>query len=296
MNTYIVCYCGNLDFELPVEVKNSCHEKIDLISDKVTFDTTIKSWIKCAGKEFFFIASRDDFYHIFHELIKAGISYDRILKPSPLTKEINIDGRNYLMREEFLTNPSKPIDRLIAKNNLILFQSVLEKHSIQFFLAFGTLLGAFREGDFIAHDSDTDVGMYLSDRSKFSTVIFDLHDAGLELVRFGENLLSFMREGEYIDLYFFKKKVYPKFGWYCNRLFMPARFLNRLESCEFLGRKFLTPWHAEEFLLFCYGADWRTPVKNKHAKPLSSFKSLIAKIFPLRAKKYFHHLLKSRNK
>ncbi len=265
------------------------------MENKVKFDSVLDSWAKRNGEEYFFVASRTEFHRVFNRLIKAGIPYERLVKPEPLTKEINVNGHNYLMREEFLTNPSKPIDKVIAKDNLILFDSVLQKHSLPFFLAFGTLLGAIREADFIAHDSDTDIGMYLADKNKFLPLIFELHQVGLNLVRFDENLLSFMRQGEYIDVYFFEKKWFPKDGWYCGRLFMPAKFLHRLDSCEFHQKKFLTPWQPEKYLAYCYGKSWKTPVKDKHAKPMLSIKSLLAQIFPLKVKLFLKRLFMHQN-
>ena len=42
---------------------------------------------------------------------------------------------------------------------------VSNKYGIQIWLEFGTLLGAYREHDFITHDFDLDVGMYKDDYS-----------------------------------------------------------------------------------------------------------------------------------
>jgi lipopolysaccharide cholinephosphotransferase len=292
MNNYIVCYSGDTGIEVPKEILNNCNIKIDLVADKKRFSKVIKEFSISYPEVKFYVASRRNFYHIFETLIRTGIAYDRIIKPEPLTKRISISGRDYIMREEFLTNPSKPINKAIAKENLLLFKLVIEKTSLKFFLAYGTLLGAIREGDFIVHDSDIDIGMYFNDKDNFLSLLFDLKEVGLELVRFKNNLLSLMRHGEYIDIYFFEKKFLPKFGWYCGGLFIPSKFLNQLESYQFHQNSFSVPNYPVDFLVYCYGRDWQTPVRNKHAKPLFSITSFVLKLLPLSLKnlirKYFN--------
>lgn len=51
------------------------------------------------------------------------------------------------------------------------FSSVLNDNHISFWLEFGTLLGFYREHDFIAHDLDLDVGAFLGDAEKIQTVL-----------------------------------------------------------------------------------------------------------------------------
>jgi hypothetical protein len=57
----------------------------------------------------------------------------------------------------------KPIDKAIAKENLLLLKDILDKNHLRFLLLFGTLLGAVREHDFIAHDEDIDLVMKKED-------------------------------------------------------------------------------------------------------------------------------------
>jgi hypothetical protein len=52
-----------------------------------------------------------------------------------------------------------------AREALEAFTHALEEGGFRYWLDFGTLLGAVREHDFIAHDYDLDIGMYLEDYS-----------------------------------------------------------------------------------------------------------------------------------
>jgi len=288
-NIYL-CYIDTIDFVIPDEINSQCKERIDVIKQNKVFRQLISTGTKSNNK--FYIASQSNFYQIFNLLIKAGISYKNIIKPPPVAKVVNISGADYHMNVEFLTNPSKPINRSLAKQNLLQFKKILDKASLKFFLAYGTLLGAVREGDFIAHDSDVDVGMYATDKEKFLPLLFTLKDAGLELVRFDEKLISLMKDGEYIDIYFFEKKLFPKLGWHCNGLYMPTKYLESLSQLTFHGHNFAIPTFHLGLLVFLYGKNWRTPVKDSHAQPLTSIKSILVKFLPLHLKLYLKRLLK----
>ena len=53
----------------------------------------------------------------------------------------------------------KRINKEISRRNLALFYDILAEAGVRVFLAYGTMLGAAREHDFIAHDEDIDLGM-----------------------------------------------------------------------------------------------------------------------------------------
>ena len=72
--------------------------------------------------------------------------------------------------QEFILG-SKIIDKEIAKENLLAFQNVMDRNSITFSLAYGTLLGAIRESDFISHDEDIDVAILDEDRDNFLAIL-----------------------------------------------------------------------------------------------------------------------------
>lgn len=291
MTEYVVCCFGDVDAKPPPEIEDATIGQIDFLKGKKIFMTSARSFLENENNVKFFIASRTNFYHIFDALIKAGIPYAQLIKPKAVVRNIVIAGMDYSMREELLTNPSTPINREIAKENLLLFKAKVESAKLRFFLVYGTLLGAVREGDFIAHDSDVDVGMYSQDKNKFLPLLFDLKKQGLELVRFDNNLLSLMKDGEYIDIYFFKKKLLPKVGWHSDGFYIPARYLEDLETIEFHHSQFLAPKDYLALLAFLYGSDWNVPKENKHAQHMFSIKLFCLRLVPVKVKTFIKKCL-----
>ena len=64
---------------------------------------------------------------------------------------------------------------------MLALDSVFRGLSIPYWLDFGTLLGAVREKDFIQHDLDIDVGMWLLDRTPLLQK--SLEEAGFRKIR-----------------------------------------------------------------------------------------------------------------
>lgn len=163
----------------------------------------------------------------------------------------------------------KQIDKAKAKENLLLLKSILDKHHIMFMLAYGTVLGAIREHDFITHDEDIDLIVLMKDRDRFYNLLYVLRDNGFEVIRHeNRGFLSIMRNGEYTDFYFFKD--YPEHPGYmlcCQDLYYKDDLENP-ELIDFLGTKFCVPRYPEKYLRYNYGENWRTPVKfNNYQMP-----------------------------
>lgn len=157
----------------------------------------------------------------------------------------------------------KVMDKEIGKENLLLFKKIAKRNSLQFELYYGTMLGAIREHDFIAHDEDIDIVMLKEHLNEFKAILFELRDNGFEVIRFDrrQGLCSIMRKGEYIDVYFLEELcsgVHAMMGEPT-----PSKYLLELKECDFLGDVFLIPKDAEEFALFEYGTNWRIPIARK---------------------------------
>lgn len=157
---------------------------------------------------------------------------------------------------------SKKINRDIAKENLFLFKEILDKSNVKFMLAYGTLLGAIREGNFIEHDFDTDFIVLEEHRASFLDLLFEFSDNGFVVGRYENDILSLIRKGEYIDVYFFRKYllIYRKIDIYCTY----SRFLEKTSTYNFLGEIFSIPQDFEGYLEHYYGRNWRSPIPNLH--------------------------------
>jgi len=158
---------------------------------------------------------------------------------------------------------SKIIDKAISKDNLLDFQRIMDKNNITFTLAYGTLLGAIRENDFITHDEDIDVAILDENRDNFLNILNDFIEDGFIIGRYADDILSLIRNGEYIDIYIFRKKL---FGYreFANEK-LKEKYLIDIVDYKFMNSTFKIPRESERYLIEHYGENWRVPVKDAHA-------------------------------
>jgi phosphorylcholine metabolism protein LicD len=140
------------------------------------------------------------------------------------------------------------------------------------FLMWGTLLGCVREGTFLKHDHDIDIGILAQDWPKRSLLIEAMRKRGYGLefdrnykMRFmGRDLLVWLD----IDVFFpwqgkmicfVDHEIIGKFGaWF------PLDAFNSFRSLTFVGTRISIPDPPERVLETAYG-DWRTPIKKYHS-------------------------------
>ncbi len=215
------------------------------------------------------------------------------LKEMTAKKYVIIGGKRFYYDEILLEHGRKRIDRIIAKENLEIFHKVIEKSDVNYGLFFGTLLGAVREGNFIAHDEDTDIYVFEEEKDKVKALLPAFRKAGLELVRLEPYMISLMRKDEYIDLYFFKEIKHPlgkrtrknHYQWEFD-----AEPLENPEKFEFLGMSFPVPENPEHMLEVIYGKTWRTPIENYNA-PKNTVVGRISNMAPYFKKFPFYHVI-----
>lgn len=168
----------------------------------------------------------------------------------------------------------KIINKEISKRNFEVFYDFLAENEIKVFLAYGTMLGAAREHDFIDHDEDIDLGMSKEYEAKLFSSLFKLREIGFEVCRYDRRgVISFMKDGEYIDIYIFSKE--SEGVVVCGQEVMPDCFLYDLAPFEFLGKEYLAPREYVKYLEFWYGSNWGTPIKfYQYSQPLWKVKLL----------------------
>ena len=155
----------------------------------------------------------------------------------------------------------KRINKIIAKENLLLVKNILDKEELPFMLAYGTLLGAVREHDFIAHDEDIDLIVMKEYFDHFVALLFIFRTEGFEVVRYEKRgFLSLIRKGEYIDFYFYQDYPGEPTLRYCGQDLYFKEELNNLIDYDFLDTTFKAPKKYVKYLEFYYGENWRHPV------------------------------------
>jgi len=192
-------------------------------------------------------------------------------------KWILIDNEKFYYEEVELFHGRKIMDPKISLENLRIFNNIMEKSQVLYGLFFGSLLGAIREKNFIEHDEDIDIYLLNEEREKFLRLLVLFKNEGLNLVRSEGDMLSLMRNNEYIDIYFFKPKL--KFGFIKLRVFSneyeyAAENLENPIKYIFLGINISIPNNPKTVIEKIYGKNWRTPLKSKHSEPNTIYNSI----------------------
>lgn len=181
----------------------------------------------------------------------------------------------------------------ISLKNLIQFKDVAAVYDLEYYLLYGTLLGAYRENDFISHDVDSDLFIHLENFDKLLCVIFDLVKLHhFNLIRVDGDMFSISRNGEYIDIYVFRLsgKLLK-----CNDMIIPSQLIRGRRLVKLRGEEFFAPEDTEKLLVHLYGGDWRIPKKGANARPYSLYnkaKKLIYRFIPNSIKRFIN-ILKS---
>lgn len=180
-------------------------------------------------------------------------------------------------RQKFLFPGCHQIDRQIAFDNLCAINSVLEGKGVFWGVIYGTMLGIYRDGDFIEWDEDTDLYILEEDEAIFKDVIWDLVKVGFELIRYERaGLYSFIRNGEYVDFYVLNK-LSKELRLTSDGGILFERFIKERRLIDFKGLNLFVPKDIEEFLSFAYG-DWKKPVRFFTPK-VSPYKYIVYKLY-----------------
>jgi lipopolysaccharide cholinephosphotransferase len=181
-------------------------------------------------------------------------------------------------KPKYLYQGRKKIDKKIARTNLLTTRNILKKSKIRWGLIFGTLLGAFREKDFITHDDDVDIFVYYEDKKILIDLLHEFKNYGFEIVRFEkDSLLSIMRKNEQTDFYLFKKTL---LGRRCLNYYIPKIYFKRIGKIKFFNKYFPTIDRINQYLIFQYGKKWKVPKKNAHANSNIQWKNILKRIIP----------------
>ena len=199
-----------------------------------------------------------------------------IIKKLPIIKTLNnkanteLDSRrSSLLRENF---------QEVLK---IIYNSQLNKYDL--WLDFGTLLGFYRENDFINHDLDMDFGIIINDYDDFLEKEKYLIKKGFSRTKefYYKNRLvelSYSYKGLNVDFIVYRRKAdvieSDTIFFMTNALGKPTRYevynyslpFSELEEHNFKAVEIKVPNNAREYLSKLYGEDFETPNTNYNWK------------------------------
>lgn len=169
----------------------------------------------------------------------------------------------------------KSINKESALKNIIEARDILNNLKMDYWLTDGTLLGSYRNNDFIDHDEDLDFGAFIDNYN--DKLILDFVDNGWKLVNvFGKRdcglEISFKKRGIKLDFFFFYKegdkywhgawRKFKKDGKKLRNLIKYYYDDFKLTEVDFKNEKFNIPQNTEKYISTKYGPDWKTPVKK----------------------------------
>ena len=199
-----------------------------------------------------------------------------IIKKLPIIKTLNnkanieLDSRrSSLLRENF---------QEVLK---IIYNSELKKYDL--WLDFGTLLGFYREKDFINHDLDMDFGIIINDYNDFLEKEKYLLKNGFSRTKefYYKNRLvelSYSYKGLNVDFIVYRRKAdvieSDTIFFMTNALGKPTRYevynyslpFSELEEHNFKAVEIKVPNNAREYLSKLYGEDFEVPNTNYNWK------------------------------
>lgn len=182
-------------------------------------------------------------------------------------KELTFDYEYEHLIEDHLPE----LNKQDALDLLLKVQRCAKEHGLDLYLAYGTLLGAVRDKDFIKGDKDLDT--YIKDEEAFFMLLPVLREEGVHLIRYINSVEFSFRDmdhpGVYLDVFVMRKSI-SLWGAYCYALgdgcYVPKKFLNKDDEIVFLGHAFKVPQDPVRLLKFWYGSTWNTPISKSNKK------------------------------
>ena len=198
-------------------------------------------------------------------LQNAGFRNVEILKPT------SSHATRWKMMRVTGTKPLSPREQAI--NNLKDFKWAMDTAMVPFVLQDGTLLGAYRDGDFRPDDlDDCDVAVLHQNFDRISCALPMLFERGFFLRKIFEHEgiiqnISIERDGNHIDVarvHIVGDTAYNigrrRSGLFCYKF--PAKHLEKFDQLFFIGEFWNIPWDVKKYLAIRY-VDWKTPVARK---------------------------------
>jgi hypothetical protein len=168
------------------------------------------------------------------------------------------------------------------RETIFYLADLFEELGIIYWIDFGTLLGAIREGRTIPHDTDGDMCLFLRDRAKICELSNRIRSDGFYMGGAKENgwtdghikIYRSQRNHMAVDLFFWrlnkKSGILHSGGLNAPKSF-PIWWVEKLEPVLIFDKPVMGPRQPTKFLRFRFGEDWRKPQNKKVHFNLASF-------------------------
>jgi hypothetical protein len=204
-----------------------------------------------------------------------GYSYshdkERVTNSKVMFKKLE---EGYIFNQKGYLRLSKTLDYDWQDNVVALYNRVGEflkvRYGLELFVMSGTLLGAVREGEFIGHDHDFDVGLISKGRTgveaKKESIEFskDLINHGFKL-QFKPSCTYISHPdyaGAQIDLvrmYFNENDLLCSAFGFATKTEFPLASYKGVDDWTISGHRVKVPAAPESYLEVIYGRDWKIP-------------------------------------
>ncbi|MBK5254687.1 MAG: LicD family protein [Vicinamibacteria bacterium] len=157
--------------------------------------------------------------------------------------------------------------RTVLRRILVDVTDVLNRHDIEYWADFGTLLGLIRQGDIILGDKDVDLCVLDAERPRVMAAYADFAARGYWLTGEGGAAGKLMRVFDlrspfYADIYPYLANGETVASVLDPRDDAPTRLVSAKENVAFRGALISTPREAEPLLEYRYGPSFRIPRRN----------------------------------
>jgi hypothetical protein len=204
---------------------------------------------------------------VYDEEVQLGGGGERIAVVNERGLPLGID-KSLRLAQTFDTRSAEHVKPLLDSIEEVL--GALKKAGIDAFPAYGTLLGAVREGRLIAHDSDADLG-YVSEFTHPVDVVRESFRLQRALADMGYRISRYSGGAFKVDVVEGDGSVrgLDVFGGFLadgnlhlmGEIRTPFRreWIFPLGTCTLEGRELPAPANTDEFLAATYGPGWRVP-------------------------------------
>jgi len=155
--------------------------------------------------------------------------------------------------------------QIILRNMMVDVSDTLQKHDVEYWADFGTLLGVYRDQDVIMGDRDVDLAIPRSEEDKAWQAIQELKAQGYSITRDAVKLKVWKStNGVWFgcDICIYDEDKDNDQCFVRHTFMMEKSWIYPLKKLMYRGHHINVPGNTEKYLEYEYGETWRVPRKE----------------------------------